>query len=226
MKSTNPIAALFGRSPFKPTQEHMRLVQDCVSRLSSMTEALIARETATLADIHREILDLERRATELQRQIRLRLPRSLFMPVERRDLLELLERQDRVAREARLIADCLFQHPPQIPAALREDLRALIQSSSAACQQATTIVDELDELIETGFRGPEASRVERMIDTLDQLGRDTDARCLDVGRALFDLEPELTPLDLVWLHQLIRSLGALAARATQVGDHLLPLIAR
>ena len=40
MKSTNPMAALFGKSPFKPIQEHMRIVTDCVGEVPALFEGV------------------------------------------------------------------------------------------------------------------------------------------------------------------------------------------
>jgi uncharacterized protein Yka (UPF0111/DUF47 family) len=36
MLSTNPIAALFGKSPFKPMQQHMRIVCECVAEVQGL----------------------------------------------------------------------------------------------------------------------------------------------------------------------------------------------
>ena len=41
MKTTNPMAALFGKSPFKPVQAHMRVVMECVSEVPALFQALV-----------------------------------------------------------------------------------------------------------------------------------------------------------------------------------------
>ncbi|MBK1718592.1 TIGR00153 family protein [Thiocystis violacea] len=226
MKFTNPIADLFGRSPFKPTQEHMRLVQACVSRLPSLIEALIADDTAALERIQLDIRDQAARASTLKKHIRLHLPRSLFMPVDRRELFDLLDLQDAIASGMREIADRLVERQTPVPPALGADLLALVQAGTAACRQSMAIVDELDELIETGFRGPEAERVEHMIEDLERARCEADDLGAGLARALFGLERDLDPVTLMRLSRLIRETVALAEGAEKVGDHLLPLIAR
>ncbi|MTW22965.1 DUF47 domain-containing protein [Allochromatium palmeri] len=230
MKTTNPIAALFGPSPFGPTQEHMRLVQSAVAQLPDLVEALGASDDSDIAPRQDAIRVLVTRASALSREIRLHLPRSLFMPVDRRDLLSLLDRQEWIGREVRAIADLPLQHASGLPTDLHTALRTLTRTTTETCQQATAIVDELDELIETGFRGPEAARVETMIQTLDRLASETDDQIPALARALFepsDSQDKGLDPSRQWLtHQLIRALGALANRAARIGDHLLPLIAR
>ncbi len=48
MKSTNPMAALFGKSPFKPIQEHMRIVTECVAEVPALFQALMDGDQAKL----------------------------------------------------------------------------------------------------------------------------------------------------------------------------------
>lgn len=232
MKTTNPIAALFGRSPFGPTQEHMRLVQSAVAQLPALVEALGTADNPDIAPLQDAIRAPVTQASALARDIRLHLPRSLFMPVDRRDLLELLDRQEWIGREVRAIADLPLQHAMSLPTELHTALLSLTQTATETCRQATAIVDEIDELIETGFRGPEATRVETMIQALDRLAGETDDQAPAVTRALFAPSDDagqgnaLPSATQHLTHQLVRALGALANRAARIGDHLLPLIAR
>jgi predicted phosphate transport protein (TIGR00153 family) len=232
MKTANPIAALFGRSPFGPTQEHMRLIQSAVAQLPALVEALGRADASDITSVQDAIRAPVTRASALARDIRLHLPRSLFMPVDRRDLLELLDRQEWIGREVRAIADLPLQHAGGLPTDLHTEVLSLTRTATETCRQATAIVDEIDELIETGFRGPEATRVETMIQTLDRLAAETDAQIPALALALFapskdaaqaDALPPATPQ---LAHQFVRALGALANRAARIGDHLLPLIAR
>lgn len=226
MKSTNPIADLFGRSPFKPTQEHMRLVQGCLSMIPPLIEALIGDDRAAVEKIQRDLREQAARARRLRKDIRLHLPRSLFMPIDRREIFDLLDLQDDIAGGARDIAARLVERPLPIPPALGSDLRALARYDEESCRQAMRVIDELDELIETGFRGPEAERVERMIEELDRLEGQADERRLALGRALFALEDSLDPVTLVRLSRCVEELGTLASQSARIGDRLLPLIAR
>ena len=43
MATTNPLANLFGRNPFKALQEHMRAVRQCVDEVPGLFEALAAK---------------------------------------------------------------------------------------------------------------------------------------------------------------------------------------
>ena len=66
MKSTNPMAALFGKSPFKPIQEHMRIVTDCVGEVPALFQALVDGDQAKLEAQKTAIFDKEHAADALK----------------------------------------------------------------------------------------------------------------------------------------------------------------
>ncbi len=94
-----------------------------------------------------------------------------------------------------------------------------------ACEQAERVIDELDELVETGFRGREASRVEEMIESLCRIETDTDELAERVSRKLFSIETELGVATFFW-YMLIGWIGDLADYAERVGNRIRLLIAR
>ncbi|MBY0545337.1 MAG: DUF47 family protein, partial [Gammaproteobacteria bacterium] len=91
---------------------------------------------------------------------------------------------------------------------------------------AHTAIGELDRLLETGFRGEEVGLVEDMIDQLHQKEHENDDIQADVRRALFAIEKELSPIDVIFLYKMIEWTGDIADHAHQVGNLLQLLMAR
>lgn len=87
-------------------------------------------------------------------------------------------------------------------------------------------MNELDELLETGFGGREAALVEAMVLELEQIERDTDKMQIEVRRALFKLEKDLPAVDVMFLYKIIEWIGDVADRAERVGNRLEQLLAR
>jgi predicted phosphate transport protein (TIGR00153 family) len=226
MRSANPISALFARSPFKPMQEHMGIVTDCVGQVPALFDALISGDAAALKTAQEAIFAKESEADKIKNDVRIHLPKSLFMPVDRRDLLEVLEVQDSIADTAQDIAGLLMQREMTVPDDMQADLRALVQRCVDACGQANAIIGELDELVETGFRGPEATRVEAMVVSLNQIESETDDLGIALTRALFAHEDKMSPVSVMFWYRLIHWIGNLADYSEKVGDRLLLLIAR
>ena len=225
MKTTNPIAALFGHSPFKPVQEHMRLVLDCVAEVPGLFDALIAGDQEALGKAKEAIFAKEQAADDLENQLRVHLPRGLFMAVDRRDLLELLEMQDSMADAAQDIAGLLLERNMEVEADMAEPLREFVARCVETARQAGGIVDELDELVETGFRGREASRVEEMANALNQIEDETDRLGMNLARQLFANEDRMKPVSVMFWYQIFQWIGDIADYAEKVGDRLRLMIA-
>jgi predicted phosphate transport protein (TIGR00153 family) len=226
MKSTNPIASLLGSSPFKPMQAHMRIVRECVAEVPGLFDALIQSNREGLSEHKERIFEKEAEADQLKNDLRAHLPKSLFMPVDRRDLLELLELQDNIANTAQDIAGLLMERDMTVPEGMEESLAAFVQRCIETCNQAATIIEELDELVEIGFRGREASRVEEMVLKLNEIENETDSMGMALARTLFANEDSMKPVSVMFWYQLIQWIGDLADFAEKVGDRMRLLIAR
>ncbi len=224
--TTSPLARLIKRSPFKALQQHMRAVIVCVEHVPELFEALIAGDSAGVEAAKEKIFQHEAEADKIKNDLRANLPKSLFMPVDRRDLLEILQLQDSIADTAQDIAGLLIERPMKVPKPLREPLTTLVVRCLDTCKHCAKVIEELDELVEMGFRGREAEDVVRMIDELNRIEDETDDLGLELARQLFAHEEQMNPVSVVMWYQLIHWIGDLADYAEKVGDRLRLLIAR
>ena len=223
---TNPFVSLFGRSPIGPMQQHIAKAHECAANLMPFFEAVMAQDWAEVARVQQEMVRLEKEADKLKKSVRLNLPKSLFLPVPRSDLLELLSVQDKVANKAKDIAGLMLGREMAIPAELQPLIRSFVQRTVDASAQALKAMNELDELLETGFGGREAKLVETLVEELDGIEDDTDRLQIEVRRTLFKLERDLPPVDVMFLYQIIDWVGEVADRAQRVGNRLEQLLAR
>ena len=222
----NPFGNLFGTSPFKPIQQHMAKAHDCAESLIPFLEAAMAEDWQQAASCQQQISQLENEADEMKRSVRVNLPKNLFLPVPRSDLLEMLTRQDRIANCAKDIAGLMLGRQMQLPEVIRDDMLEFAKQSVATSAQAVKAINELDELLETGFSGRELKVVEALIEELDRLETNSDKLQVEIRANLFAVEKELPPVDVMFMYQIIDRVGDLADRAQQVGSRLQVLIAR
>ncbi|MEX6500914.1 TIGR00153 family protein [Pseudomonas zhanjiangensis] len=223
---TNPFVSLFGRSPIGPMQQHIAKAHECAANLVPFFEAVMAEDWAKVEQVQKEMARLEHEADKLKKSVRLHLPKSLFLPVPRSDLLELLSVQDKVANRAKDIAGLMLGREMAIPQGLQPLMRTYVQRTVDASAQALKAMNELDELLETGFGGREAKLVETLVEELGAIEQDTDGLQIEVRRQLFKLEKELPPVDVMFLYQIIDWVGDVADRAQRVGNRLEQLLAR
>ena len=95
-----------------------------------------------------------------------------------------------------------------------------------ATKQASKAINELEELLETGFKGREVTLVEKMLVELDAIEQDTDDMQIKVRRQLREVESELNPVDVMFLYSIIEWVGELADIAERVGSRLELMLAR
>ena len=226
MARYNPIIKLFGTSPVRPLQQHMAKVVECAQELLPLLEAVIARDLGAVDAAQEKIAMLENEADDLKKELRLNLPRTLFLPVERRDLLEVLTMQDKVANRAKDIAGLIRGRKMSLPDELGARYLDFVKRCIDACAQAQKAISELDELVETGFRGSEVELVQEIITELDRIEKDTDKIQVEVRTSLFDIERNLPPIDVMFLYRLIDWTGDLGDRAQRVGSRLQLMLAK
>jgi predicted phosphate transport protein (TIGR00153 family) len=226
MQATSQVAALFGKSPFKPLQQHMRIVNECVAEVPALFQAAIDGDQAVLKTQQERIFEREGAADQIKHEIRGRFHKSIFMPVDRADLLDLLGKQDAIANTAQDIAGVFVERRMEVPEGMAEPLMALVNRCVDAVNQAHLVIEELDELVETGFRGVEARRVEELVAELSRIEGETDELGIRLSRHLFAQEDSMKPVSVMFWYQLIQWTGDLADHAEKVGNNLLLLIAR
>jgi len=219
------ILDLFAKSPIRPLQEHMRTVVECARELVPLFEALASGDGDALRSTERRIDETEGRADRLKNDLRAHLPRRLMLPVDRRDLLEILDLQDSIADIVQDIAELLIQREMPLPDSMRAPLTALVLAVVRVCEQADEVIHSLDELLETGFRGREADRVEAMIDELGALEGQADRCETALLGALFAREAEESPVSVMLWYQMTGWIGDVADCAEKVGNRLRLLIA-
>ena len=218
------IDKLVGRSPIGPMQKHMQMAILCAREVIPLLEAMSSADDEAIRNRRAEIDRLEHEADQLKHEIRSHMPRRFMMAMDRRTMLEILDYQDSIADVTQDIAELADQRSMHLPDTLKEPVLSLAHRVLAACEQGQRIVDELDELVETGFGEGEVARVDEMITELGRLESETDAELDRAARALFAKEEELGVATVFW-HQIILWIANLADLSERVGNRLRLLIA-
>lgn len=220
------MSGIFGSSPVSPLQVHMSKVYACASELVPLFNAVINEDWDEVSRLQKNISDQEIEADVLKKELRLNLPKGLFMPVNRQDLLEVLLMQDKIANTAKDIAGTVLGRHMTLPEPVHEDYIRFVERCVAACKQARKAINEFDELIETGFSGREVEIVTEMVTKLDSIESDTDNLQREIRAQLFEIENDLPPVEVMFLYKVIEKTGDVADRAQAVGSRLMLMLAR
>ena len=86
-------------------------------------------------------------------------------------------------------------------------------------------MDELNDLIITGFSGREVEFIEKILTSLHEAEHRSDESQVRVRQVLFEQESELNPIEVMFLYKVIDRVGDVADNAQTVGNRMMYLIA-
>lgn len=204
------ILSLFGRSPFAPLQSHMESVSLCVHRLPELFEALERKDYPCLDQMAEEISKLEHDADLIKNDIRNHLPKSLFLPVDRGNLLEILSIQDGIADKAEDIAVILTLKPLELLPSFKNEFKQFLNKNIETFDKAKLIINELHELVESSFGGIEAEKVRAMVDEVAFREHEADLIQRQLLKCFFKAEQQLNFITFHQWQRLFESVAALS----------------
>ncbi len=214
------ISKLFTKSPFLPLQEHMTKVKECLDLVTPLFEALYQKDHDEQKALSKQIMRLEHDADELKNDIRDNLPKSLFLPVDRTDLLKLLSAQDDISDSVEDLAALVNMRKMECPSWMEASLREVVDHVLRVCYRSREIVNELDELVEASFGGPESGKVLKMIEEHGTMEWEADKRQYKLAQLLFSMEKELEPVAVFMWVEIFKKLGQLSNDAEKVGKQI------
>ncbi len=204
------ILSLFGRSPFAPLQSHMESVSKCVHGLPSLFEALEKKDYPRLEKLSEDISNLEHEADLIKNDIRNHLPKSLFLPIDRANLLEILSIQDRIADKAEDVAVLVTLKPLEVLPIFKQEFKLFLHKNIETFDEAKLIVKELHELVESSFGGMEAAKVRSMVDEVAYREHEVDIIQRQLLKSLFKAEDQLNYITFHQWQRLFESIASIS----------------
>lgn len=214
------ISKLFGKSPFEPLYQHMVKVKECVDLVRPLMDAVLQGETKKVKEIAKKIFKAEHYADMVKKDIRSQLPKSIFLPVARGDLLRFLKEQDHIADSAEDLAVLLTLRKTTVPEEMKEDLKDFVNKVLETYEMAMVVSSEIKLLAETSFGGAEAHKVTELIEQIKVKEWEADKAQMKTAKKLFSIEEKLDPISVVMWMNILKELGILANHAENAGDQM------
>lgn len=220
------IEKLFGKSPFGPLVEHTRRVHATVELIRPFLEAYLAGDWDRCEELHDRVSKLEHEADKTKNEIRDELPKSVFLPVDRGDVLAYLKQQDAIADAAEDLIVLLTLKNVETP---EEIGQSILEFADQVIRTSELLLDagqELQRVAEASFTGPEVDKVLQMVAQVNDQEWEADKVEREVTRALLDQEDGMGPVSLILWMRALDVLGRVANHAENTGDLLRMMLAR
>lgn len=217
---TTTIARLFGKSPFSPLQSHMKIVANCIKKLTEIFDQLESSSQEKIHELVVELSKLEHEADLTKNDIRNHLPKSLFLPIDRTQFLEILSIQDCLSDQAEDIGYLLTFHAKKILGPLCTDLHLLFKKNVTAFWNARIIIKEIHELLESSFGGREAEKVKTLADETAYVEYEADKMKHEFMRALFARKRELSAPAFYLYTRLIEEINSISHISEKLANRI------
>lgn len=204
----------------------MCTVFSCVCLIPPLFDAVYRNDEEQVADFASQIDIIETQADKQKSTFRLNMPKSLFMPVDRKDLLSLIADQDKIADTAEDIGKIFLYRAMIVPEDLKELLDELLEGTMEISAAAREMIDQLEELLELGFSGREYDKVTQMIAGVRRSEHNIDEIIHRCRKRLFSIEGILDPVSVMFWYKIIELLGLISDHSESLADRVLLFLSK
>lgn len=220
------IHELFGKSPFGPLVEHTRQVHRTVELVRPLMEAHLEEDWERCEELHDEVSRQEHEADVQKNDIREHLPKSLFLPVDRGDVLHYLKEQDAIADAVEDLAVMLILRPIRTPEELKPSILEFADQVVRTSEELVEAASALEELFQASFGGPEVERVMEMVKDVNDQEWEADKQQRRVTQGVLQAGDGLDAVEVMLWMRILEILGQVANHAENTGDLLRMMMAR
>ena len=218
------LSDVLSNSPLAIMERHAEVCLDCVNKLEPYFEAALADQWGRAEALQQEIARLEAVADDIKMDVRKNLPRGLWMSVSRPDLLELVRVQDKMANEAKDIAGLTLGRQLTFPKKLEKSLFKFIATVTDASAKAVEVVAATRELSRSAFSSRQVKAISAKCLLVEKIERRSDDLQSKLRAKLRIYEEDMSPIDAIFLYQVLSSIGEIADHAEKV-SHRAQIIA-
>ncbi|MBS1256391.1 MAG: hypothetical protein MAG581_02213 [Deltaproteobacteria bacterium] len=219
------ISSMFAKPPFKPLRNHMDKVVESVAPLKEFFDALHQQDHTKVEEIQQQVIQAEEEADAIKNEVRNHLPGSIFMPINRRDLLEMLDMQDTIADVAQDIVNLLTLRKMRLPSELWPDVIQLVEKAQHVCLMTQGLSQEFGDVLESGFGRHEIDKMLEMIDQVSNAEHEADVLEDTLVSKMFEIEDKMKPVDVMFWYEIIELIGDIADYSKKTGNRLRLMIA-
>ncbi len=217
---------IFRKSPFAALNEMMKEVVECTDRVPTLYEAFLNSDKENIERIAKEISDHEYKTDMIKNEIRQSLPSSIFMPVARGDLLQIISSMDAIADKTEDLGVLMTFKTVKIPEDVKAEISEFVKRVLIVVNLSKEVIEELETLKAASFAGPETKTVSDLLDKINETEHETDKFQYNLTKKVFNNEQELDCSSLVLWLKIIETTGGIANAAEKMANRIRLIISQ
>lgn len=201
---------LLGKSPYSLVRDMMSTTNKVTQLIPKLLAGLKANDLEQCVQLSDEISRKEGEIDEMKHKIRIIVSQSMFFPFPKRDFLELIYTIDSISDRSETVAKLFtirhLSYPPALEAQVEQMLKTLLTLREYL---SNIFLDELNDLVESSFSGPEAQAVHAMIDGVTQKAHELEVQTHATLVVLFQDNLGLAPTEVILWNRIIDKLESI-----------------
>ncbi len=217
---------LFRKSPFAAIGEMMKEVMECVNRIPILYDAFLNSDMDNIKKIAKDISDHEYKTDIIKNQIRQSLPNSIFMPVARGDMLQIITAMDSIADKTEDLGVLMTFKRIVVPDEIKKEIVEFAEKVIKVVNLSRDVIDELETLKAASFAGPETKMLSNLLDKINESEHETDKFQYSLTKKILNSEKELDCGSLVLWLKIIETTGGIANSAEKMANRIRLIISQ
>lgn len=217
---------LFRKSPFAAMGEMMKEVMECVNRIPVLYDAFLNNDMENIEKIAKEISDHEYNTDIIKNQIRQSLPNSIFMPVARGDMLQIITAMDSIADKTEDLGVLMTFKRIIVPDEIKKEIVEFAEKVIKVVNLSRDVIDELETLKAASFAGPETKTLSELLDKINESEHETDKFQYSLTKKILNSEKKLDCGSLVLWLKIIETTGGIANAAEKMANRIRLIISQ
>jgi len=214
------------QSPYKLLQEHFKRVCKAVRKLDKMLKLYIDGNFPEAASVSVEISRLEHEADVIKRNLRASLPRKIFMPISKEDLLAILASNERIVDACQDVAQILDMRETTIPEELHPLFERFMGHIIDSVDALRDMMNHLERLLESTFAKVETQVVMELGHRVHEHEYKADSVNKELSRAFYSLEGKESPLAIFHMMRFSDVLDAVADNAENAALRMVLVVSK
>jgi len=213
-------------SPYKMLDGHFKKACRATRKLDKMVKLYLKEDFTEASSVSVEISRLEHEADELKRNLRASLPRKIFMPISKEDLLAILASNEKIVDACQDVAQILDMRQTRIPEVLHPLLESFLGHIIDAVDSLRDMMNLLSRLLESTFAKVETQVIIELGHKVHEHEYKADSVNKELSKAIYALEGKENPMALFHLMRFSDVLDSVADHAENAALRLVLVVSK
>lgn len=185
-----------------------------------MLDAYLVGDQETVELLAKEIDQIEAEADEIKRDVEQQLRGGVFMAVERGRLRQVIIVQDSIADKMQNLARLTTLRACETPPPFAETFRQFVDLNVKIFHAIRGVIDELDQLLESGSSATVQRAIGRHIEEVSALESEADDLQHVLLKELFKVESKMSPGEFFLWTKIFKQVSDIGDRSNRLGNRL------